>query len=285
MIVGASSFSLRNAHHTITPKKYGNAILSKGYAVLVNPTSSVDPVLGTIAPQPPAVKRFRDGDKVDTLSYRNDVDFFSNMLQSDSVSLGGRRAQVERIKSSATGSRRGAVLPESSQTLADKLNEAINFWDEHPSMFQASQADTIETDSPRTNQPGDVDEIKRDLISVAYQLLQSSPSMAIHSSQFRQEMNTKMNAQLSTTLPYEPMPKVERKVNLTSAVSTPEEVNQAEEDGVLLICYVDCSVPNEENVSFCSGFAIQGGPAVHPDDSPGRGELVITCAHEVRAFN
>ncbi|WFD23342.1 hypothetical protein MEQU1_002031 [Malassezia equina] len=63
-------------------------------------------------------------------------------------------------------------------------------------------------------------------------------------SQFRQEMNTKVNAQLSTTLPYEPMPKVERKVNLTSAVSTPEEVNQAEEDGVLLICYkMESAIP------------------------------------------
>lgn len=283
MMLGEGAFVFRHVRNTLRSIGKDNCLRCNGYAVLVNPKSSVDTVLGTTAPQPPTVKQFTDGNKNDTLSYRQDFEFFSNMInhQSSKISLEGRRAQVERIKSSATGSRRGGFLPDSSQAIADKLNEAIDFWDEHPSMFQNFETNTMEADSNHEKQCKDIAIIKRDLISVARQLLQRSPPMATNMKQFLHEMHTKVNAQLSTTLPYEPMPKVGRKVNLTSATSTRDEINQAEEDGVLLMCYVNCSVPEKETVNFCSGFAVQGGSSISPEDSPGRGELVITCAHEV----
>jgi len=283
MLLSAGALAFRNVRHPFQPFDKSIFLCSKGYAVLVNPASSVDPVLGTTAPQPPTVKRFKDGNKVDTLSYRQDIEFFSNMINpsSSKVSLEGRNAQIERIKSSATGSRRGAILPDSSRALADKLNEAINFWDEHPSMFHASESGINETDPVNKNKYEDIAGIKRDMILVAHHLLRDSNLIPASMEQIHQEMHAKLNAQLSTVLPYEPMPKIGRRVNLTSATSTPEEINQAKEDGVLLICYVDCSVPKNESVSFCSGFAVQGGSTISPEDSPGHGELVITCAHEV----
>lgn len=251
--------------------------------MLVNPTCSVDPVLGTAAPQPPTVRRGANDNKTDTLTYRQDIEFFPTMLHPDSkkASLESRRAQIERIKGSTTGSRQSATLPASSRTLADKLNEAINYWDEDPSMFQSPEKLAAKTDRAPGNQVQDLTGIKRVVISAAHQLLERSSSKPTTVAQFQHEMQGKINAQLSTTLPYEPMPKVDRKVNLTSAISTPEEITQAEDDGVLLICYVDCSVPEKESVSFCSGFAVQGGSSLSAEDSPDRGELVITCAHEV----
>ncbi|WFD26545.1 hypothetical protein MNAN1_001528 [Malassezia nana] len=150
-------------------------------------------------------------------------------------------------------------------------------------MFQSPEKPAANTDPAPGNQLQDLTGIKRVVVSVAHQLLERSSSKPTTVVQFQHEMQAKINAQLSTTLPYEPMPKVDRKVSLTNAISTPEEIKQAEDDGVLLICYVDCSVPEKESVSFCSGFAVQGGSSLSAEDSPGRGELVISCAHEMES--
>lgn len=132
-----------------------------------------------------------------------------------------------------------------------------------------SSSSTIRTDtSDTTSSPSDLK-----------QLLSSFSSLANH--------------QLPFSLPYEPTPDQARKVPLTTARSTPSEIELAKDDGVVLVAYVDGleiegsetggSKGPEPKISVCSGFAVEGKKWL-ADKGVGKGELLITCAHTVSIY-
>lgn len=106
-------------------------------------------------------------------------------------------------------------------------------------------------------------------------------------SQLLESFSTLANHTLPFSLPYEPTPNPSRKVPLTNARSTPSEIEQARDDGVVLVAYVDGLNAKdldgkimEPKISVCSGFAVEGRKHLG-DKGKGKGELLITCAHTV----
>lgn len=251
-------------------------------AVPVNPSTSVDHMLGTAVPAPP-VASSRPPES------REDSEMFKDMLHSKTTNtdLAAHRARVERLRSNATGSsRRGTSVPGSEKLLTQSLNDAQVRLSEETGLL-ARTAPTQPKTAADPELPHRVDSSQSDrsameryVISAARALKEQRGTRGVATlAALEKALEVCANEQLSIELPYEPMPKKERKVHLTSPTSAEDEVSKASDDGVLLLCYVDDIGTGKERVSMCSGFAVQGGQALAPSESTGRGDLVISCVH------
>lgn len=272
---------LRRATTTATARSV--PMFKRTLAVPVNPATSIDPVLGTAAPPPPSARTEpRSADE-----NADDSETLSEMLNNRPSSSNGdaaKRARIERLRNSAMGStRRSSAIPSTDNLLANALDNAKQQLhgqlplDVNPQAKEANPELPHDIDGPlRDRAP-----IERFAVAAAREMqrqqLSTTPLSALHGA-----IDQRANVQLSVELPYEPNPKEDRRVPVTSALSSPEEVASAAEDGVLLLCFIDKVGSGKERVSLCSGFAIQGGSTLESSESDGHGELVVSCLHTVR---
>ena len=262
--------------------------LVRQLAVPVNPATSIDPMLGTSAPPAPAAQADGQAEQRNA----DDTKMLNDMVKPNSSTardLAAQRARIERLRNSAMGSsRRSSAVPGSKDMLASTLNTAQQQLreDTHaiPTPQTATEADPEVPHTIDDSVKGRI-AIERYAVAAARELQQQRQSgrqvgsLAEH----HKALYDKAHVQLSFELPYEPNPRTERQVPLTSALSTSEEVAQASDDGVLLLCFVDNVGSGHERVSVCSGFAIQGGEAMASEGGT-HGELVVSCAHTLRSM-
>lgn len=267
-------------------RKYRLILPKRGLAVPVNPLTSIDTYLGTAAPAPPTV--ISDDSCNSNMSHFNlrDADVFERMIKRNSTNkkLAIQKADIERVKGVAIGaSRQGTVVPDQSKILGESLSKAKNSWFMDSNVMPPlSKCADPEQPHAATQSTDGTNGMERWVTETSRKLFEYNEKFGTLFDSIKGLLNQKVNAQLSIELPYEPNPKLERKVQLTSALSSQAELDNATDDGVLLVCYVDFTVPGSEKVSFCSGFSVQGGSSLNPEDSTGKGELLISCAHTVR---
>lgn len=277
--------SIYKWEYTFFLRKYRLILPKRGLAVPVNPSTSIDTCLGTAAPPPPT---FVNDDNLNlNMSNFNpkDADVLERMIKRKSSNkLAIQKADIERIKGVATGAfRQASVVSDESKKLRGSLLNANNNWFmDSGDMSPLSKCTDLERPHAAAQSTDDTNDMERWAIETARKLIEYDEKFGTLFTSIKGLLNQKVNAQLSVVLPYEPNPKIERKVRLTSALSSQAELNNATDDGVLLICYVDFTVAGNEKVSLCSGFCVQGGSSLNPEDSAGKGELLITCAHTVR---
>ena len=196
-----------------------------------------------------------------------------------------QKADIERVKNLATGdARRSVPLPDTASMLVKRLNDAMNYWDENPDVYHmASENKNIEQHHTVDHPSSAFSAMERYLISASRQILNmgkrsSSPADFQH---IQSCMDASVNEQLDIELPYESVPKPERRVALTNAKSAPDDINTALDDGVLLLCYIEFSELGKEKISICSGFAVQGGDKLASTDTEASGPIIVSCAHTV----
>lgn len=124
--------------------------------------------------------------------------------------------------------------------------------------------------------------LQRYAIAAASEIARVSPRESFAVESLLEQMEHRSDRQLSIELPYESTSKPGRRVPLTSALSPPNEISRAIDDGVLLLCFVNNVGTGAERVSMCTGFAIPGGDAIRGRDSSSSGPLIISCSHTVR---
>lgn len=252
------------------------------YAVPVNPSTSVDHMLGTAVPAPPAASS-RPADDGE------DADMFNYMLDSNTSNrdLAGHRARVEKLRGQATGgSRRSTSVPGSDKLFAQSLEDAQVRWTEE-SKFLPPRATPAVKPVADPEEPHRVEHSEEDRSAIERYVIAAARAMdqqqglrgTLSLVELEKALAERVNEQLSIELPYEPMPKQERRVSLISANSADEEVAAATDDGVLLLCFVDDIGGGKERVSLCTGFAVQGGERLGHGDGAGRGALVVSCVH------
>lgn len=262
--------------------------VSRGLAVPVNPFTSIDSYLGTAVPPPPTVYDNTSNHSNISSFKASDTDVLNRIInrsasKSDVVVT---KADIERVRGNATGlPRRGATIPDESDVMNDSLIKAERNW-ELDSNALSSITNHVNPEQPHSavSTMSNLSGMEKWIVDTTYKLFERDGNYGSIIQRLSEVLESKINAQLSVELPYEPNPKSERRVNLTSAVSSQAELDKATDDGVLLICYVDFTVPGNERVSFCSGFSVQGGSSLSPDESSKKGELVISCAHTVCIF-
>ncbi|KAN0061143.1 hypothetical protein ACQY0O_006878 [Thecaphora frezii] len=275
------------------------------YARPVNPGSSVDAMLGTSVPPPP-----REGGEIEIPKFHrphnpNDLSDLLNPSRSrpsgaSKPESGGRYAEIQRIKANAIGAeRKSTPIPSRDEMLDEmfkrpfrELEESRNIVDrEHPHPIDAMKGRN-ELDERVLAAARALDAAATSLIASSATAEKPSGSAASASERLRAATIPKLlelfeeraGAQLSIELPYEPTPSEARRVKLTSASSTEEELEQAKDDGVLLLAYVTNlhGGRGKERISVCSGFAVEGGDRMAPDEGDGKGSLIVTCAHTLR---
>ncbi|WFD05512.1 hypothetical protein MVES1_000842 [Malassezia vespertilionis] len=269
----------RTLHAALAPL----VLQRRGLAVPINPATSVDHMLGTAMPAAPVAKSDDRGARR-TLNDAHDASELNRMVNSDTDANGdiaSRRAEMERLRSTATGaSRRGTAIPDADRLLTQSLDSAQLRWNE-----EATIMPTVPRSSPEIGTEQDRGALEHYAITAARVLAKQS-ALDVHVAQLRDlhaDVTEKANVQLSVELPYEPAPRSERRVEVTSAVSSPEELQQCADDGVLLLCYIDGVGTGNERVSMSSGFAVQGGDALAPGEGAGKGSLVVSCAHTLQS--
>ncbi|KAL4400605.1 hypothetical protein ACI68E_001923 [Malassezia pachydermatis] len=190
-----------------------------------------------------------------------------------------QKADIERVKNLATGdARRSVPLPDTASMLVKRLNDAMNYWDENPDVYHmASENKNIEQHHTVDHPSSAFSAMERYLISASRQILNmgkrsSSPADFQH---IQSCMDASVNEQLDIELPYESVPKPERRVALTNAKSAPDDINTALDDGVLLLCYIEFSELGKEKISICSGFAVQGGDKLASTDTEASGPIIL----------
>ncbi|PWN53569.1 hypothetical protein IE53DRAFT_383898 [Violaceomyces palustris] len=261
-------------------------------AVPVNPSSSVDALLGTsippppsqsdLASQPPPSRPNNPNDLSDLLNPKGknsrDNDNNRDPWQSGTSSgFSSRYAEIQRIRGTAIGAqRRGTPIPSTD----DLLDQAFRPYEE-PQLVDREHPHPVDALNGRNELDESILEAARALHSVAL----GGGKKATNLSKLLSLYQSRAYNQLSIELPYEPNPPTSRKVPLTSAKSTEKELQQAEDDGVLLIAYVAGldRGRGQERISVCSGFAVEGGSRLPPGEGDGNGDLVVTCAHTLRA--
>ena len=264
---------------------YASRIYIRGLAVPINSMTSVDPYLGTTPPAPPSL---HDTNRASNTSQHRDGDsgIFNQMVKPKlpQNQFTARKVAIERVQDITTGApRRGAILPDNSSNATESQGQAEQKWKAKSSLLTppAKCDDPEKPHSPLRSSPA-LESIERWVIAIAHRLIHYDNRLSSIIPKLRGNFSEKMNSQLSFELPYEPNPKMDRRVRLTNAVSTQQELESAQDDGVLLLCYVDVTAPGHERVSLCSGFSVQGGSSLDPTETTGKGELVVTCAHTVR---
>lgn len=272
---------IRNARVQLANSQLIRQTQRRALAVPVNPSSSVDALLGTSLPPSP-----REGeDYTQALTHRtnnpNDLSEFLRPNRYDAFGKGkersgGTHAELQRVRGTAIGAeRKGIPIPSRDEMLDNMFNSSESVVDrEHPHPIDALHGRN---------------ELDERILTAARALLSVSASSPTYKAatirQLLDRFEQKANYQLSIELPYEPTPTTDRKVPLTSACSSEQELQGAKDDGVLLVAYVSNikSGRGEERISVCSGFAIQGGQSISTEDGDGKGHLLVTCAHTLRA--
>lgn len=285
-------FTARSADRSLyeairVARSCGSVVARRGLAMPVNPASSVDHMLGTAVPAAPAAAPEQSRN-----DSSEDSGVFKSMLQKgvSSADMAGQRANIERLRGAATGSsRRSTAVPGTNKLLAQSLDDAEILWRDEsaflpPTAKKQTPADPelphrVETGRPEGNA------MERYAVAAARALVkQRSGSLQMATlHDLSKAMEGCANTQLSIELPYEPMPKVERKVQLTTATSVEADISKSADDGVLLLCYVDHIGSGKERVSMCSGFAVQGGETLAKTEGKGRGALVVSCDHTLES--
>ncbi|SJX61276.1 uncharacterized protein SRS1_10271 [Sporisorium reilianum f. sp. reilianum] len=285
---------------------------TRHYAVPVNPSSSVDALLGTSVPPPPregqefgsapgtysTLSRFgskNPNDISDLLRGHRPWDPThgrSNGSSSDSGNNpGARHADLQRIKGTAIGAeRKGIPIPSRDEMLEEMFKRPMRELEERRGIVDREHPHPIDALYGRN-------ELDERVLAAARALHAASanpnPRSADAADTFKaatishllERFESRAGYQLSIELPYEPTPAQERKVPLTSAHSSEAELQDASDDGVLLLAYVSnlTGARGTERISVCSGFAVEGGDKISAEDGDGKGALVVSCAHTLRA--
>lgn len=283
----------------------------RGLAVPVNKRSSIDPMFGTAAPDAP--KPQEEGNKAvegnEALpnflagTYRpNNPNDLSELLRGQKLpgaySRGtGQSTNTRSRTSAAIGAMRrgsGSAIP------TQNLEDAFLPPDAPLASQDRSQIEVNVNPTPiDREQPHPIDAIygRNDLderiLAAARALHYARKSnttlktQASSLSNLLQEFHDKRERTLSIELPNESRPKDSRRVPITSASSTEDELVEKMEDGVLLIAYVTGleGGRGHERISVCSGFALDGGDNLTEAESKGKGAMVVTCAHTVSTFS
>lgn len=270
------------------------------YAVPVNPSSSVDALLGTSVPPPPREGQ-QFGQTPPAGTYRTPSRFGSrnpndisdllrgNKPRNPPSSSNSRHADIARIKGTAIGAeRKGIPIPSRDEMLEEMFKRPLQELEERRGVVDREHPHPIDALYGRN-------ELDERVLAAARALFAASTSSksteaketfkAATISHLLQRFEARANYQLSIELPYEPTPAQERKVPLTSAHSSEAELVEANDDGVLLLAYVSNlnGTRGSERISVCSGFAVEGGDKVAAEDGDGKGALLVTCAHTLRA--
>ncbi|EPQ26037.1 uncharacterized protein PFL1_06490 [Pseudozyma flocculosa PF-1] len=282
----------------------------RSYAVPVNPGSSVDAMLGTSVPPPP-----REGAEIQTSKYYrpnnpNDLSDLLNPSKSNPFGAkndrgsggpkrdgGARYAEIQRIKGTAIGAeRKGTPIPSRDEMLDEMFKRPFRELEESKDIVDREHPHPIDAMKGRN-------ELDERVLAAARALhaagtLSKTPSAATDKesapasklkaasiSELLDLFEERAGAQLSIELPYESTPSDSRKVKLTSASSSEEELQHAQDDGVLLLAYITNlhGGRGKERISVCSGFAIDGGDRMADNEGDGKGHLVVSCAHTLRA--
>ena len=282
----------------------------RGYAVPVNPSSSVDALLGTSIPPapregqefgtapstystPPRFGSKNPNDISDLLRgvRQRDPTGSSNNGRSTGSSSGASHSDLQRIRGTAIGAeRKGIPIPSRDEMLEEMFKR--------PQRELEERRGTIDREHPH---PIDAlygrNELDERVLAAARALYAASTNPSPRSanaadtykaatiSHLLERFEARSGYQLSIELPYESTPSNDRKVPLTSAHSSEAELQDANDDGVLLLAYVSNlnGARGTERISVCSGFAVEGGEKVSAEDGDGKGALVISCVHTLRA--
>lgn len=285
--------------------------LTRGYAVPVNPSSSVDALLGTSVPPPPregqeygspagtysTPPRFgakNPNDISDLLRGHRPRDPTSGRSNNGSGSSSSRNASLadlQRIKGTAIGAeRRGIPIPSRDEMLEEMFKRPMRELEDRRGVVDREHPHPIDALYGRN-------ELDERVLAAARALHAASsnpnPRAADAKDTFKaaplphllERFESRSGYQLSIELPYEPTPAEHRKVPLTSAHSSEAELQEANDDGVLLLAYVSnlTGARGTERISVSSGFAVEGGDKISAEDGDGKGPLVVTCAHTLRA--
>ncbi|GAC72576.1 hypothetical protein PANT_7d00174 [Moesziomyces antarcticus T-34] len=279
--------------------------LTRSYAVPVNPSSSVDALLGTSVPPPP-----REGQKFEPApgTYGTPPRFGSKNPNDISDLLRGLRprdpsgstqargstanhADLQRMKGSAIGAeRKGIPIPSRDEMLDEMFKRPLRELEERRNIVDREHPHPIDALYGRN-------ELDERVLAAARALYAASTNPGPRSadaantykaatiSQLLERFESRAEYQLSIELPYEPTPSADRKVPLTSAHSSEAELQDANDDGVLLLAYVSNlnGGRGTERISVCSAFAVEGGDKISSEDGDGTGALVVSCAHTLRA--
>ncbi|WFD44512.1 hypothetical protein MPSI1_003180 [Malassezia psittaci] len=256
--------------------------ITRSLAMPVNPKTSVDHVLGFVPPDPP-VEMSQDAKPAD------DVELLKQLLNAKNFKgkFEGDRARIEKLRGDITGSsRRSTSLPTSSNSIVQVLENARlrvaseqELYSSDKNLDSMSRPD-IEEPHPVDNSERPTSVMERYVISTARAMHQkASMYSATTLIQLEKALSDNANEQLSIELPYESMPKAERRTLLTSATSTDQDVAAAKDDGVVLLCFVDEIGSDNERVSMCTGFAVPGGDQVSTNGSKQGGALIVSCVH------
>ncbi|SPO22488.1 uncharacterized protein UTRI_01166 [Ustilago trichophora] len=280
----------------------------RAYAVPVNPSSSVDALLGTSVPPPPregqeygsapgtysTPSRFgskNPNDISDLLRGNRPRDPTSNG-RSHSSSSGASHADLQRIKGTAIGAeRKGIPIPSRDEMLEEMFKRPLRELEERRNIIDREHPHPIDALYGRN-------ELDERVLAAARALYAASTSPSPRPSKdtadtykvatishLLERFESRSGYQLSIELPYEPTPSNDRKVPLTSAHSSEAELQDANDDGVLLLAYVSnlTGARGTERISVCSAFAVEGGDKISAEDGDGKGALIISCAHTLRA--
>ncbi len=279
----------------------------------MNPSSSVDALLGTSVPPPP-----REGQEYGSAAgtYRTPPRFgsknpndISDLLRghrpreptsgrsngsgssSSSSNTGASHADLQRIKGTAIGAeRRGIPIPSRDEMLDEMFKRPMRELEDRRGVVDREHPHPIDALYGRN-------ELDERVLAAARALHAASanpnPRSADAADTYKAatlpdlltRFESRSGYQLSIELPYEPTPSDQRKVPLTSAHSSEAELQQANDDGVLLLAYVSnlTGARGTERISVSSGFAVEGGDKISAEDGDGRGALVVSCAHTLRA--
>lgn len=281
----------------------------RSYATPVNPSSSVDALLGTSVPPPPREgQEFGSAPGTYSTPSRfgkknpNDISHLvrGNSRQRDptrgSSSNSGRssdstHADLQRIKGTAVGAeRKGIPIPSRDEMLEEMFKRPLRELEERRNIVDREHPHPIDALHGRN-------ELDERVLAAARALYAASTNPNPRSNdaaetykaatigKLVERFEARAGYQLSIELPYESTPSDERKVPLTSAHSSEAELQDANDDGVLLLAYVSNlnGARGTERISVCSGFAVEGGDKISAEDGDGNGALVVSCAHTLRA--
>jgi hypothetical protein len=256
--------------------------LVRHYAVPINPSTSVDALLGVAAPPPPSLAAaaglddaaaFRSRELITGASRPFNPNDLSSLLRPSGSGSSGRSSSAAAASTSSSGATRRPSPLHAIPTRNLELEGA----------FIAPEPPLPPPALPREephpldrSAPNPLDErilaIARSLHAAqAQQQQQPQQGDARVLPRLLAEMEEHAGRVMDFELRYESRPADARRVKPAQA---------AADDGVLLVAYVAGvdGARGQERISLCSGFGVEGGEALA--DGQG-GALIVTCAHTV----
>lgn len=287
-----------------------NISWQRGLAVPVNKRSSVDPLLGVAPPAPPKpqddqASSSSSSSSADTLpdflsgtSRPNNPNDLSELLRGNKLPGFQRNGNRSKTAAAIGAMRRGAGSSIPTQDLEDAFLPPQVPGSSTSTSEQQSAEDTaneqaqapVDRETPHPIDAfygrNDLDErILAAARAVHHAKVGGSAAWTQASTipDLLEDFTAHSERTLSVELPNESQPKGDRRVPLTSAMSSDAELDSSLEDGVLLIAYITglTGPRGNERISVCSGFAVEGGQHLAEEESKGKGALVVTCAHTV----